>query len=127
MRGKLHQVALNDGRVLDGMSGAMAPRLWAAGEHDAVLAYLKEDVRATLETAVTAVKRSYLSWTSKNGRPWAVNLIEQGRTEDGQPLCRLPLVAEMLDWPRPDTSWMSDPSDVDQLAWWAIQATSAGK
>lgn len=125
VQGKLHQVTLNDGTVLDGMGGAMAPRMWAQGEHEAVLAYLKDDVRATLETAVTAVKRSHLSWKSKKGKTWQVNLLPGGQTPEGYPIYRLPTVAEMLAWPRPDTSWMSDPMDPDKLAAWAKQPRPA--
>lgn len=107
--GKLHDVTLNDGRIIDNMSGAMAPQLWAAGEHEAVLAYLKDDVRATLETAVRAVERGRLGWRSSKGRWWEVPLSNG----------RLPTVAEMLQWPRPDTSWMSDPPNPDAIVAWA--------
>lgn len=109
VKGKLHNVALRDGRIIDNMSGAMAPQLWAEGEHEAVLAYLKDDVRATLETAVHAVKYGNLGWYSSKGRWWQVAV------RDG----RLPTVAECLIWPRPDTSWMSDPLDPDALVAWA--------
>ena len=119
VEGKLHQVALNDGTILDGMGGAMAPRMWAQGEYQAVLAYLKDDVRATLETAVVAVKRSELRWKSKKGRGWGVDLLYSGDTADEHPIYRLPTVAEMLTWPRPDTSWMSDPIEPNELAAWA--------
>ena len=101
VKGKLHNVALRDGRIIDNMSGAMAPQLWAEGEHEAVLAYLKDDVRATLETAVNAVLCGHLGWYSIRGKWWQVAL-KYGR---------LPTVAECLAWPRPDTSWMSDPTD----------------
>lgn len=109
VQGKLHNVSLKDGRIIDNMNGAMAPRLWAEGEHEAVLAYLKDDVRATLQTAERAVELGSLGWYSSNGRWWQVPLV------DG----RLPTVAECLLWPRPDTSWMSDPPDPDEAVAWA--------
>ena len=108
VKGKLHNVTLSDGRIIDNMSGAMAPQMWQQGERDAVLAYLKDDVRSTLETAVHAVKYGNLGWYSSKGRWWSVKL------PDG----RLPTVAECLTWPRPDTSWMSDPIDPDALVAW---------
>jgi hypothetical protein len=125
VEGKLHQVALNDGTLLDGMGGAMAPRMWAQGEYEAVLAYLKDDVRATLETAVVAVKRSELRWKSKKGRGWGVDLLYSGDTAEGHPICRLPTVSEMLAWERPDTSWMDNPMNPDELAAWAKQPAHA--
>ena len=108
VQGKLHNVSLKDGRIIDNMNGAMAPQLWAEGEHEAVLSYLKDDVRATLETAERAVELGSLGWYSSKGRWWKVPLV------DG----RLPTVAECLAWPRPDTSWMSDPIDPDALVAW---------
>ena len=59
-----------------------------------------------------------LRWKSKKGRGWAVGLLYSGDTAEGYPIYRLPTVAEMLTWPRPDTSWMSDPMNPDELAAW---------
>lgn len=117
VQGKLHNVTLRDGTVLDDMSGAKAPQLWAAGEFEAVLAYLKDDVRSTMEIAVAAVGLGRLRWQSRKGRWWEVQLpAAQGGGY------RLPTVAEMLQWLRPDTSWMSDPMDPDELGAWAVAA-----
>jgi hypothetical protein len=110
--GKLHEVALSDGTIITEMGGAMAPRLWAAGEYDAVLEYLGEDIRATLEVATTATDRGYLAWHSKRGKPYRVNLP---RFVDGY---RLPKVFEMMTWPKPDTSWMDNPLRVEDLSAW---------
>lgn len=41
--GKLESVTLSDGTRLTGMNGSLAPQLWAQGESDAVLAYLRND------------------------------------------------------------------------------------
>lgn len=109
---KLKQVVLKDGRVLEGMDGAKAPELWAAGEHEAVLSYLKQDVVATLGVAETAVAHKRLSWTSSAGRDWFVRLNLDGT---------LPTVREMLAWPRRDTSWMDDPPDPDEMAGWIME------
>lgn len=109
VQGKLHNVTLKDGSQIDDMSGAKAPEMWAAGEHEAVLAYLNDDVRSTLETAQAAVSSGRLGWYSRKGRWWSVSLTGG----------RLPTAAECLTWPRPDTSWMSDPISPDTLAAWA--------
>lgn len=109
VQGKLHNVSLKDGRIIDNMSGSMAPQLWAEGEHDAVLTYLKDDVRATLQTAERAVLLGHLGWHSSKGKWWQVAV------KDG----RLPTVAECLAWPRPDTSWMSDPTDPQAIVAWS--------
>lgn len=105
---KLKQVTLKDGSTFDDMHGAKAPELWQAGEYEAVLAYLRQDVVATLETAVVSAAKNKLFWHSSKGRPWSVSLRDN----------KLPTVAECLDWPRPDTSWMSDPVTREQLLEW---------
>lgn len=107
---KLKSVALKDGSVLHGMNGAMAPQMWADGEYDAVLAYLRQDVVATMGVAQTAVARQALRWVSSKGREWRIGI------PDG----RLPTCAEMLQWQRPDTSWMTDPPNPAEIAGWAL-------
>ena len=47
LSGKLKKVALSDGTILMEMDGAMAPALWARGEYEAVLTYLRQDARMT--------------------------------------------------------------------------------
>jgi hypothetical protein len=113
---KLKSVTLSDGRVLEGMNGAKAPEMWAAGEYDAVLAYLKQDVKATLETAVKAIERGRLAWRSGSGKPYHVAV-------NG----RLPTVAEMLAWPRPDVPWMDTPPDPDAMAAWTSLTADSGR
>jgi hypothetical protein len=63
VKGKLQDVRLSNGTRIDDMSCEKAPRLWRAGERDAVLAYLKDDVRATLETAEAVEKKGGIGWT----------------------------------------------------------------
>lgn len=109
---KLKEVTLRDGSTLNGMDGSMAPELWQRGEYDAVRAYLRQDVAATLKVAERALEVGRLRWQSLKGRWWGVSL------RDG----RLPIVAEMLQWPRPDTSWMTDPPSPKGIAWWALEA-----
>jgi hypothetical protein len=110
---KLKTVTLKDGTALQGMDGAKAPELWQAGEFDAVLAYLRQDVQATLETAQSALKVGYLGWYSSTGRWWQVRL----------PSGKLPTVADCLKWGRPDTSWMDNPITREGLVAWTGEYT----
>ncbi len=107
---KLKEVTLKDGSTYDDMHGAKAPELWQAGEYEAVLAYLKQDVKATLETAEAALRLGYLGWFSTAGKWWKVDL----------PGGKLPIVADCLQWKRPDTSWMSNPLTRESLLAWTL-------
>lgn len=117
VQGKLHDVTLKDGSAISDMNGAKAPEMWQNDEREAVLAYLRDDVRSTLEIALQGIVHNGLYWRSRNGRQWHVNL-ERGQS--GQ--VAFPTAAECLTWPRRDTSWMSDPLNPDDLAKWAAEA-----
>ena len=90
-----------------GMSGIMAPRLWAQGRFEEVLAYAAQDVRTALQIAQTCEQRRRLEWITRKG------------TKSSSPLTRGWLtVQEALRLPKPDTSWMSKPmSRGDFTAW----------
>lgn len=81
-----------------GISGEMAPRMWAEGQYQEVLDYVKQDVKTLMELAHAIDMERHLRWTSNSGR-----------------LQRLPLpsswltVREAMQLPEPDTSWMSNP------------------
>lgn len=108
--GKLKAVRLNDGSMLEGMDGAMAPRLWAEGEQEAVLAYLREDVRVTEALARAVSLEGGLGWMSRKGRS---NWIQ---------LPRLYTVADCCEFTLPDVSWMSSPPSRDgMIAWTRIE------
>ena len=109
---KLHQVTLNNGEVMEEMNGAAAPKLWSQGEFKAVMAYLREDVRATLEVAEVAEKRKRLFWLSKAGKPYTIVVPATG----------LPTVAECSAWPEPDQSWMTDPPNKWEMLKWTTEA-----
>lgn len=109
IEGKLKKVALNNGDILEDMDGAKAPMLWQQGEYDAVIAYLKDDVRAELELAQEVAREKELRWRSHRGIPQTVFLPE------------LPTVVECLNWPLPDTSWMNNPpSRSEMLSWMGL-------
>ena len=106
LSGKLTRVRLSTGREIRDMDGSKAPALWAAGEHDAVLAYLKDDVVQLLKLAQLVSRRGRLSWLSRTGNPQEVRLS------------RLLTVTECFDIPEPDTSWMSNPPRRKQFTDW---------
>jgi len=106
LAGKLKTVQLSDGRQLTDMEASKAPSLWAAGEHAAVLQYLKSDVAQLLKLAHFAEDQGIIRWTSRSGNPQAVRLPS------------LLTVSECFAIPEPDTSWMSDPPKRQQFVDW---------
>lgn len=110
--GKKKAVRLNDGSVMDDMNGALAPVLWQRGEHHAVIEYLKEDVRVTLELAYEIADKGFVSWTARSGRRNTIQIPELLTV--GQCLER------WRDCP-PDNGWMTDPPDLEQMLAWMGQ------
>ncbi|NQV33861.1 MAG: hypothetical protein HQ515_14300 [Phycisphaeraceae bacterium] len=110
LQGKVKSVALRDGTLLSGMSGAQAPALWKAGEHEAVIAYLKGDVAQLLALAEVVERTRVIRWLSNRGKPQSA----QVKT--------LLTVSECFQIPEPDTSWMSNAptrsSFVDWIPGW---------
>jgi hypothetical protein len=104
--GKITRVTLASGASMDQMSGALAPQLWARGEHQAVLDYLQGDVNQLLALAKVIEKRKALQWKSNSGRPQAVRLT------------KFPSVRECFGIPAPDVSWMSNPPTRRQFVDW---------
>jgi hypothetical protein len=81
-----------------GMSGLLAPKLWAEGQHQQVLDYVAQDVRLAMQIAEAAEKRRRFEWITRKG------------TKSNMPLPKGWLtVSEALTLPEPDTSWMSNP------------------
>ena len=104
--GKVHELELKNGEMLHDMSGALAPKLWADGEYDAVLTYLRGDVEQTLALAENVAKTRKIRWTSGRGKPQSVSVP------------RLMTVRECFDIPKPDTSWMSNPPQRENFVSW---------
>jgi hypothetical protein len=109
--GKTHVVHLKDGTVIESMSGKDAPRLWAEGEHFAVLNYLRGDVLATLELAMAMRNEGKIAWVTSSGRPRSASLP------------RLFTVAEALEVRMPNQSWMDPPwpSPARDMEWAGAQ------
>jgi len=82
----------------EGMSGGMAPVLWAEGKQEEVLQYVAQDVRTTAQLATACEACGKLRWIARSGKLRSMALPKGWLTVD---------LAEQL--PQPDTSWMSDP------------------
>ena len=51
----------------EGMSGELAPLLWADGKREEVLAYVAQDVRTTLDVATACEAGGALRWVARSG------------------------------------------------------------
>ena len=91
-----------------GIEGAVAPRLWAQGKTNEVLAYSTNDCRMTLDVAIKTEQRGQFSWITRRGKPSSCELIR------GQ-WCT---VDQALRLPNPDTSWMDDPWPRSRFTSW---------
>lgn len=78
----------------EGMNGSMAPKMWADGNYEEVLAYVTQDVRVALDVVLAVEKRGGLSWITKTGKLSSL------------PIRRWLTASEALKLPEPDTSWM---------------------
>ena len=105
LAGKLPSVTLGDGRVITHV-GANAPALWAQGETDAVLTYLRRDVEQLVKLAAAILAQCAIRWTSGTGTPQSV------------PVNKLLSVRDCFRLPKPDTSWMSSPPTRAQFVSW---------
>ena len=98
-----------DGKT-PGMNSAMAPALWAAGEYQTVLDYLRQDCKLTLRLAYYALNQNRLKWISKTGKMQSV------------PIHMLPAV-DALKLPEPNNGWMKNPIRRANLyAWISLPA-----
>ena len=92
-----------------GMTGDMAPRMWQEGLYPEVLAYVQQDTRTLIDlwSAVDSLRQ--LKWTSNRGYPQRLPLPKGWLT-----------VAEALELPLPDTSWMSNPWPRSKFTGWLV-------
>jgi hypothetical protein len=106
IQGKRKTVQLNNGELLHDMHGAKAPHLWAAGEFDAVLSYLRDDVLQPIRLARHIESAGRISWAARSGG------MQEARFE------RLYTVRECFNLPEPDNSWMRDPPRREDFIDW---------
>ncbi|NLS92417.1 MAG: hypothetical protein GXX96_09660 [Planctomycetaceae bacterium] len=90
-----------------GMSGYLAPRLWADGAHDKVLDYVAEDVRIARDIALACEKAHRFRWLTSRGKPSSMPLPSGWLT-----------VREAMRLPEPDTSWMTHPIPRRRFTGW---------
>ena len=92
-----------------GLTGAEAPGAWQRGERRRVMDYLAGDVNMLADIYLAALRDRGLSWVTKKGqtRRWSAP--------------RLLTVAEALQLPPPDTSWMTNPLRRERLCGWITQ------
>lgn len=93
---KQHVVTLKSGEQIREMSGKFAPELWQAGETEAVLSYLREDVVQLLKLTEAVDRLHEISWPSKKSGQKQTIKMDEFLTVD-----------ECLALPLPDTSWMT--------------------
>jgi hypothetical protein len=106
IKGKVKQVQLKDGSVMRDMGGGKAPELWAQGEHEAVLTYLRGDVLGLLELVEVVQRKKRMNWKSNRGNPQNIRVP------------KLLTVKACFSIPEPDVSWMSNPPRRKQFVDW---------
>ncbi len=87
----------------EGMTGALAPQMWRDGEFEKVLEYVVQDARSTVLVANACNRIKQMRWITQRGKYASVRLPVGWLT-----------VTEALELPKPDTSWMTDPSIWDR-------------
>lgn len=107
--GKVKKLKLSNGEMLENVSGALAPDLWAKREYEAVLTYLQGDVAQTLELARVVQSAKMMRWVNSKGQLQSM------------PLPRLLTVKECFSIPKPDTSWMSNAPKRESFVEWIPQ------
>lgn len=91
----------------EGMSGALAPTLWAEGDIQTVLDYVVQDVRMALQVAEQAEDARALRWVTRRGQTRTFDLPNGWLT-----------VRQACALPEPDTSWMTTPLDRRAVTRW---------
>jgi hypothetical protein len=90
-----------------GMSGILAPQLWADGRFQEVLDYVSQDVQVALNLAQKCEQVGKFRWiTQKGTRQW-MDLPSGWLAAKN---------AFLL--PKPDTSWMRSPASRDEFIAW---------
>jgi hypothetical protein len=99
--------AVGSGKA-EGLTGADASKLWAAGQYERVMRYVAQDVRVLAAVYQTAARDSRLKWVTGRGRV---------ASAQGVPLC----VRDAYALPLPDTSWMDAPWPREKFVRWMLE------
>lgn len=90
-----------------GMSGMLAPQLWAQGRHQEVIDYVVQDVRLPLQVAQICEQSRSFKWMTRSGTVSSFDLKTGWLA-----------VSDALLLPEPDTSWMDAPIPRQQFTQW---------
>jgi hypothetical protein len=90
-----------------GMTGELAPVLWAEGKREDVLRYVAQDVKTTMELATACESRGELRWVARSGKRRLMALPKGWLA-----------VSQALGLPLPDTSWMDKPWPRKRFTGW---------
>ena len=100
-------IGMDTPRKTEGMDGAKAMSMWAQGDRQRVVDYCLQDTRSTYELALACEREHRLDWTSKTGKSQTLFLP-----------CQWMTVAQALQTPEPNNSWMKDPRSRTSFAGW---------
>jgi len=89
------------------VDGSVAPQLWIDGNHQQVLDYVTQDCRLTLDIALASEKNGRINWVTRRGSTSSFNLPFGWLT-----------VADAMNLPLPDNSWMDDPWERSKFTGW---------
>jgi hypothetical protein len=90
-----------------GMSGLLAPQLWAQGRYREVLDYVAQDVRIALQVALKCEERRRFEWITRKGTRSVISLARGWL-----------IVRDALRLPEPDTSRMDRPIPRREFTQW---------
>jgi len=96
----------------NGISGALAPSMWAAGQCEEVLEYCMQDARLTLQIAMQCEQYQQFTWKTRRGTTGQLALPNGWLT-----------VQEAYNLPLPDTSWMDNPLSRNDIIRWLSKDT----
>ena len=90
-----------------GMSGLLAPKLWAEKRYQEVIDYVSQDVLLALQIAQACETKRSFQWITRKGSASSMDLRGGWLT-----------VKDALTLPTPDTSWMDDPLPRHRFTRW---------
>ena len=90
-----------------GMTGLLAPKMWAEGKQQEVLDYVAQDTRTTLDLATKCEQQGCFRWLTRRGK------VKQMALPTGWLA-----VSSAVKLPQADTSWMSNPLPRHRFTGW---------
>ncbi len=102
----------------ENLDGVLIPGMWKAGDYQRVLDYAAQDVKLTCQVAIRSETNRRFQWITSKGTRSAIDLNKGWVT-----------VAEALQKPEPDTSWMDRPLSRREFTNWVLprNANERGK